>query len=420
MMAFAANGHSWRTGLGALAFLALLLPSAPDASAGIVLKELKSRHYNIHTDLDRPLAEDLARRLDAMYDEYGRRLATFVADKKVPPLEVYLFRRQEDYLEFTGHRLKNTGGVYMSGRNILAAFLEGQGRDALRRTLQHEAFHQFAHNAISPDLPVWLNEGMAQLFEEGIWTGGEFLLGQVPPRRVRQLQADIKHRRLVDFERFMAMTPETWASHLRDDHGAGATHYNQAWAMVYFLVHAKDARTGREKYRARMLQFLELLHAGKSGAPAFEAAFSANMRGFQSRFVEFARVLRPTPEATLIEHQTVLADLMIGLRDRGQVFDSITDFRNTCLEGKFSLHYSRGQIEWKTDANLETYFSDLHGRVLRGDELYLIRRPGAPLPDIVCRADRRFTLRTRFHAQGAKVDYEVLVEPPAAQARTSD
>ena len=47
------------------------------------------------------------------------------------------------------------GGMFLPGRNLLAAFLEGQGRQQLRRTLQHEAFHQFAYNAISPDLPIW-------------------------------------------------------------------------------------------------------------------------------------------------------------------------------------------------------------------------------------------------------------------------
>ena len=63
--------------------------------------------------------------------------------------------------------MKNTGGVFMSGRNLLASFLGDLGRDSLRRTLQHEAFHQFAHTVISPDTPVWLNEGLAQVFEEG-------------------------------------------------------------------------------------------------------------------------------------------------------------------------------------------------------------------------------------------------------------
>src|SRR5205085_299513 len=146
--------------------------------------------------------DDLGRRMDEMYAEYERRLADYNIGG-VPRLEVYLFARQEDYLQFTGDRLRNTGGVYIPRRNLLAAFLEGQGRDGLRRTLQHEAFHQFAYNAISRTLPVWLNEGLAQLFEEAVWDGTSFWLGNVPPRRLRQLKNDLAKVRLIDFSRML-------------------------------------------------------------------------------------------------------------------------------------------------------------------------------------------------------------------------
>ena len=48
---------------------------APDpAPAGLAV--LRSKHYRIHTDVDRELAEDLARRMDAMHDEYRRNRGT--------------------------------------------------------------------------------------------------------------------------------------------------------------------------------------------------------------------------------------------------------------------------------------------------------------------------------------------------------
>src|SRR5687768_13152126 len=162
----------------ALYVVVLALASAPFAgAAGLTTRD--TRHYRLHTDLDPDFAADLATRMDAMYDEYARRLSAFQPGNDVPRLEVYLFRTQAEYLRFTGEKLQNTGGVYIPRRNLLAAFLEGQGRDGLRRTLQHEAFHQFAYNVISPNLPVWLNEGMAQLFEEAVWDGQSFWLGNV-------------------------------------------------------------------------------------------------------------------------------------------------------------------------------------------------------------------------------------------------
>ena len=83
-------------------------------------------------------------------------------------------------------------GVFMPHRRLLAAFVEGVGRDGVRRTLQHEAFHQFAHETFGPNVPVWLDEGLAQVFEEAVWTGNGFVVGQVPPRRVRQLSLRVR------------------------------------------------------------------------------------------------------------------------------------------------------------------------------------------------------------------------------------
>lgn len=386
-------------------FLLLVCPLCTAAD----LRELDTRHYRIHTDVETSLAQDLGRRMDAMYDEYAQRLSIFKGADSLPPLQVYLFARQEDYLSFTAQRLKNTGGVFMPQRSLLAAFLGGQGRDSLRRTLQHEAFHQFVYQAISPDLPVWLNEGLAQLFEEGLWNGDGFLLGEVPPRRLRQLDADVKNKRLIDFATILSMTPQQWADRLAADRGAGATQYNQSWAMVHFLVQSKD-ESGNYRYRARLLKMLALLHAGRSADDSFREAFSAKIRHFQDRFFEYARGLKATPEATLIERQGVLADLLIELSARGHRFDDMREFRRLVLGGKYRLHYSRGELEWDTDRQISTYFCDPAGRQFDADELFLASHPGQ-LPDIVCQCGPHLRLRTRFHEQADQSDHELLIEP---------
>src|SRR4051812_33445025 len=85
------------------------------AAAPPGVRELKSRHYRIFTDLDPNLSQDLARRLDAMYETYADRLKGFNSGAtEVPRFQVYLFRRQRDYLKLTGERMKNTGGIFMS------------------------------------------------------------------------------------------------------------------------------------------------------------------------------------------------------------------------------------------------------------------------------------------------------------------
>src|SRR3954449_430921 len=111
--------------VGMIVLMVLALSRA--TSAAPELRGLESRHYYIHTDLERSLAEDLAKRMDAMFEDYSRRLADFNPDRRTK-FEVYLFAKRVDYMKFTNNRIPNTGGVFMPARDTLAAFLEGQGR----------------------------------------------------------------------------------------------------------------------------------------------------------------------------------------------------------------------------------------------------------------------------------------------------
>src|SRR5690349_3328937 len=71
-----------------LCFCASLCGSAPAALSAApppnLRPPLQSKHYLIYTDVPEELAADLATRMDAMYDEYSRRLADFVADREIP------------------------------------------------------------------------------------------------------------------------------------------------------------------------------------------------------------------------------------------------------------------------------------------------------------------------------------------------
>ncbi|MDB5319690.1 MAG: hypothetical protein JWN40_1321, partial [Phycisphaerales bacterium] len=111
------------------------------------MRTVQSKYYLLHSDLDDALLYDLGTRMDAMYAEYSRRLADFDLREDRKPLDAYLFNKKSDYTTFTDSRYLHTGGVFMAAKNQLAAYLDGQ-RDTLRRTLQHEAFHQFAYKAI--------------------------------------------------------------------------------------------------------------------------------------------------------------------------------------------------------------------------------------------------------------------------------
>ena len=72
--------------------------------------------------------------------------------------------------------VSNAGGVTIPDMNVVAAYLEEQGRDALRQTLQHEAFHQFAHTESSGGVVLLLCTAVALIWANSPW-GGSYDIG---------------------------------------------------------------------------------------------------------------------------------------------------------------------------------------------------------------------------------------------------
>jgi hypothetical protein len=287
--------------------------------------------------------------------------------------------------------------------------MDGQ-RDTLRRTLQHEAFHQFAYKAIGPNIPIWLNEGLAQLFEEAIWTGDGFLMNQIPQRRIRQLQSDIRNQKLIPVRTLMQMTPEKWSQNLAGDAAFGSTQYNQTWALVHFMAYGDDGRNG-----VKLVRMLKAIADERGGEASFREAYGPSLDLFNIAFERHALALQPTAEAALMDRHEVLADLCGQLAERGKRFGTVTDFRKTVEQMKYRLRYTRGQVSWTAEP--AGYFRDDAGRVFGTEQLFFEPRKGAILPDLVFKhPDYRIGLRARFFKTSKKIEHEVLVEGPGATA----
>src|SRR5688500_3442200 len=73
---------------------------APSLARG-EMRRIDSPRYAVHTDIRTTVAEEFAKRLDNIHDEYARRLAGF-GELQREQAEVYLFERQEEFMAFTG------------------------------------------------------------------------------------------------------------------------------------------------------------------------------------------------------------------------------------------------------------------------------------------------------------------------------
>ncbi|MAE64474.1 MAG: hypothetical protein CMJ18_09410 [Phycisphaeraceae bacterium] len=295
--------------------LSILLCSGDGASASRMrLQEFSTRRYNIHSDLSLTEVRQFGRHMDAVFDEFARRFKAF-APRHEKSMPLYLFADRETYVQFMGDAgvdASNTGGMFFVQPKLrgLATWVRGRPQSQSFAVLQHEGFHQFAHQYIGPTLPIWANEGLAQYFEDGIFLRGRLLLGHRHDRRVTGVRQAIQDQRTIPFTDMLAMTDRAWSRQVTSTEGGAAVMYDQAWSMVYYLI-----RTSKKRAKA-FARYLEVLSDGKQGLDAFREVFGDNVRAFERGWTKFAMSTQPDMLNTAVVRMEFLGQGLKLLRER--------------------------------------------------------------------------------------------------------
>jgi hypothetical protein len=324
--------------IAAPAWLAIVLAavlSLPAAAAG-QLRTYKTRYYILHTDVSPRHTLEAIARLSAMAEEYHNRTKGFSGTIR-RRLPVYLFASADGYRAAGGP--PKTAGLY-TGQRLMA-------RASGPRTwhiLQHEGFHQFAHRAIGGRLPIWINEGLAEYFGHGLWTGDEFVTGLIPPGRLRRIHAHILAGRLVPFPEMLTMSHAEWNARM------SMRNYDQAWSMVHFLVHADDG-----KYRKAFSRHINDLSKGRPAHLSFARRFGRNIDAFQKRYTQWWSSRKRDATADL-QAKAVVQGLTSYLA-RARLLDvdvpSAEAFFQAAREGKLSMNPDEHGDHWLPESLLK-------------------------------------------------------------------
>jgi hypothetical protein len=141
--------------------------------------------------------------------------------------------------------------------------------------MQHEGFHQFAANAF-PELPLWLNEGLAEYFNYSKWTGDELLEGFISAKQLAIIKAVIMKDSFAPLEQFLEITNEQWLGAIQSGNGLN---YLQAWSLVQFFMCADDG-----KYRESFENFLCQLARGTKAKQAWKSCFTQDVKTIESEY----------------------------------------------------------------------------------------------------------------------------------------
>lgn len=108
------------------------------------------------------------------------------------------------------------------------------------RSLSHEAFHAYLDNYVYPrschDVPAWLDEGLAMIFEEGFLESGVLRLGAVHRIALKTLKADLAGREPLTIERVVQAGQREYLGSGEGSFDRPNRYYCYAWGLAYYLT----------------------------------------------------------------------------------------------------------------------------------------------------------------------------------------
>jgi tetratricopeptide (TPR) repeat protein len=224
-----------------------------------------------------------AQELERMRAAVG--LFTRLNVRSTRPLPVLLFKDERSFAPLRdtvmGVKNKNFAGIYAGdelGGTVLVNddAMSGSGGDRMR-VVFHELTHYFVHNTIR-ELPLWLDEGLAEVYSTFRSNDKEIQLGLPLERSVLALRS-------VPTIPLDVLMAKSQAQFIDDPERSQDLFYPESWALVHYLL-VDTSRTGQ------LSRYVALLASGSSREQAFTTAFATTPDGLQTELERYVRGLR--------------------------------------------------------------------------------------------------------------------------------
>ncbi|HUK84003.1 MAG TPA: DUF1570 domain-containing protein [Verrucomicrobiae bacterium] len=154
--------------------------------------------------------------------------------------------------------------------------------DNLWQVLAHEGFHQFLGYELGLQVPVWLNEGMAQYFETSYAANGRLHTGIISKPKLRAAQYLIYSHQAPSLGELLQMDRATF-------YGNAQVAYPMSWALVYYLMN----RDGTDFRSSSFRRYLQDLKFRGDDLTSFQRRFGRDSAQWQADFERFILQLRP-------------------------------------------------------------------------------------------------------------------------------
>ena len=270
--------------------------------------------------------------LEFFHSAFARLISRNVIDSSVPTT-VIIFRDQLAFHPFKPlyqGRPANLSGYFQPGDdvNYIAIALDPTDRDPYG-TAFHEYVHLHLNNNI-PGAPLWLNEGLAELYGSLQFSGNNAVLGAPIYPFIRFVRED----GLIPLKTFFSI--DTSSPHYNESDKNGVF-YGQSWALVHYLM--LGDRTRPERFR----EFLQQISRGDDAAKAIERTYGVSVETLEEELRAY--VFRGT-----------LSALNIATADTPQSYGAYTAMqRSTLSEGEANFYLGDLLLHSGRDKDAERY-----------------------------------------------------------------
>lgn len=255
----------------AIAFFVVVLTAIP-VSAKDTWINLRSKNFNIISNAD----EGGTRKLALKLEQFHFAFSTIFKLPLQSPLKttVMVFRNESSFNPYKpvyNGKPANVAGYFQGGEDENLIVMDISANQERPMAV---IYHEYSHLLTSKtprDWPLWLKEGLAELYSSFDIFNGMVLLGLPIPRHVSLL----RQKTVIPLNDLLSVGHGSPLYNERDRQGI---FYAQSWALChYMMIGDSNAR------EAQMVEYTALINQGVDNDQAFAQAFKLSMAELEKR-----------------------------------------------------------------------------------------------------------------------------------------
>src|SRR5262249_11441469 len=129
------------------------------------------------------------------------------------------------------------------------------------------------------EVPRWLNEGLAQIFETAIVEAGELRVGPVDRDRARRVQELVRKQQLVPLADLLKSGPKQFLVQHATEQENSDRYYVSSWALASYLTFERRLLGGKA-----MDSYVRALSRGTDAVAAFREFVGQPLPEFEKGF----------------------------------------------------------------------------------------------------------------------------------------